>query len=488
MNKTLGASLLALSATLAGCNFAPDYKVPETPTTPQFKEAGPWKAGAPADDLTRGDWWTLYNDARLNELEAQIDPASPDLAAAVARYDQARMLAVEAGAPLLPRLDGEGSTSQNRQSARRPLRSANQPNQYANNVLGAQASYELDFWGKYRNIAQAATNRAQASGADLETARLGLHAELAADYLTLRGLDAEGQLLQDTVDSYAKALKLTQDRFAGKISSGIDVSRAQTQLETANAAVADIRGRRAVVEHAIATLVGKSASQFSLAPEVITIALPRIPTGLPSTLLQRRPDIAAAERLVAASNADIGIAKAAFYPQVTLTALGGFENTGGVGALVAAPYSFWSVGPSVDLPIFTNGLLEAREQRAYAANREASENYRGTVLKAFQEVEDQLALLRELAGEAVSEEAAVKAAEHTLDLSLHLYRDGASSYLDVTVAQTAALQVELRSLELTTRQQQASVTLIRALGGGWSTADLPNDEQITEMPDLAATP
>ncbi len=481
------AAIAGCSLALAGCNLAPQYKVPTVEVPTQYKEAGPWEAAKPSDGIPRGHWWELYGDSTLNGLEAQIDSSNPDLASAVARYDQARALAVEAGAPLLPFVNAGGSATQNRQSAKRPLRSANQPNQFANNSIGLQATYEIDFWGQLRNIAAAGTASAQASAADLETVRLSLEAELANDYVVLRGLDAQAKLLSDTVESYSKALKLTEDRFRGNIASGIDVSRAQTQLETARAAVAEVQAQRALYEHAIASLIGKPASEFSIAPAVVTLALPNIPTGVPAALLERRPDIAAAERRVAAANANIGVAKAAFYPNITLAALGGFQNTGAA-ALLAAPFSYWSVGPGLTLPIFENGLLEAEENRTYAVQRQTSEDYRSLVLRAFQEVEDQLALLRDLRDEAQREDAAVKAAEHTLDLSLNLYRDGAVSYLDVTVAQTAALQVELVSLNLTTRRYQANVSLIRALGGGWTAADLPSPDTASTLETGAATP
>ncbi len=482
------AAIAGCTLALAGCNLAPDYKVPTVEVPTQYKEAGPWEAAKPSDGIARGHWWELYGDPTLTALETEIDRVNPDLAAAIARYDQARALAVEAGAPLLPFLNAAGSGTQNRQSAKRPLRSPAQPNQFANNNIGLQATYEIDFWGQLRNIAAAGTANAQASAADLETVRLSLEAELANDYVVLRGLDAQAKLLNDTVESYSKALKLTEDRFRGNIASGIDVSRAQTQLETARAAVAEVQAQRALYEHAIASLVGKPASQFSIAPQVVTLNLPNVPTGVPAALLERRPDIAAAERRMAAANAQIGVAKAAFYPNITLAALGGFQNAGGAAQLLAAPYSFWSVGPGLTLPIFENGLLEAEEERTYAFHRQTSENYRSLVLRAFQEVEDQLALLRDLRDEAEREDAAVKAAEHTLDLSLNLYRDGAVSYLDVTVAQTAALQVELVSLNLTTRRYQANVSLIRALGGGWTATDLPGPDAASTLETSAAMP
>jgi NodT family efflux transporter outer membrane factor (OMF) lipoprotein len=475
-------SLLALTA-LAGCSFAPDYKPPEVLTPAAYKEAGPWSQAEPADDRPRRDWWKDFGDSTLDGLEAQIDDGNPDLAASVARYDQARAYVSQVDAAMLPTVDLSGSATQNRQSAKRPLRSPNQPNQYGANTIGLQASYEIDFWGKIRNAVAAGEATAQARAADMETVRLGLHAELAGDYVALRGLDAELKLLSDTELAYRRARQLTQDRHDAKIASGIDVSRSESQLESARALESDVRGQRAQLEHAIASLVGKPASDFAIAPAVVKLPVPVEPTGLPASLLQRRPDIASDERTVAAANASIGVAKAAFYPNISLDLTGGFQNTGGGLGLLAAPYSFWTVGPSLAMPLFEGGLRHAVEAGAYAARDEAAANYRATVLGAFQEVEDNLALLHHLGQETQDETQAVTAAEHTADLSLTLYHDGAASYLDVVVAQTDALQAERTLLDLNTRRLQADIRLVRAVGGGWSTADLPTTEMVDALPE-----
>ena len=475
--------LLPALGALAGCSFAPDYKPPSGAMPVAYKEAGPWAVAQPADDRPRRDWWTDFDDETLNGLEGQIDTENPDLAASVARYDQARAYVSQVDASVMPTVDLSGSATQNRQSAKRPLRSPNQPNQYGANTIGLQASYEIDFWGQIRNAVAAGEATAQARGADMETVRLSLHAELANDYVALRGLDAEMKLLTDTEQAYAKAQQLTQDRHDAKVASGIDVSRSESQLESARALESDVRGQRAVLEHAIASLVGKPASDFSIAPAVVRLPVPAEPTGLPASLLQRRPDIASDERKVAAANADIGVAKAAFYPNISLNLTGGFQNTGSGFGLLSAPYSFWSVGPSLALPLFEGGLRHAVEAGAYAARDEAASNYRSTVLAAFQEVEDNLALLHHLGQETQDETQAVTAAEHTADLSLTLYHDGAASYLDVVVAQTDALQAERTLLDLNTRRLQADIRLIRAVGGGWSTADLPTTEMVDRLPE-----
>lgn len=472
--------LLATSAALSltACNLAPDYHPPLVAVPASYKEAGPWQPAQPADAAPRGPWWQQFADPTLDRLEPQVDKANPDLAATVARYDQARAAAVEAEAGLYPQISLGASSIANRQSSERPLRVGG-PNEYTANTLDTQASYEIDIWGDVRNKAAAGRALAQASAADLATVRLSLQAELASDYFTLRGLDADAKLLADTVAAFQKALDLTQTLFAGKIAAGTDVSRAQTQLETARAQVSDVAGRRALLEHAIATLVGEPASSFSIAVEQPKLGLPDFPTSLPTDLLQRRPDIASAERDVKAANAEIGVARAAFYPSLSLNLLGGFQDTRFDAP--SLPLSFWSVGPDVTLPLFTGGELDAQESAAYAKFREASEDYRSTVLGAFQEVEDNLALIHWLGTETSDENAAVAAAQRTLDSALNLYREGATSYLEVVTAQTALLQSQQGAIDVQTRQLEAEVGLARALGGGWRQEDLPSDHAVTKL-------
>jgi NodT family efflux transporter outer membrane factor (OMF) lipoprotein len=469
---------LAALALLAGCSLAPSYKAPSVPTIPaSYKEAGPWQLAHPADTLPRGPWWTPYSDATLNELEGQVEANNPNIAEAVANYDIARADVAEARSPLLPQITTGGSMTTNRQSERRPLRSAGQPDRYPANTVDVEISYDLDLWGRLRNAVAAQQAAAQASAADLETMRLSMHAELANDYMALRGLDAQENLLKQTVGAYQRALQITQTRYSGRIASGMDVARAQDQLQSAEAQASDVAAQRALYEHAIASLVGQSASAFSLPPRMARLGVPHIPTGVPSLLLQRRPDIASAERRVAAANALVGVARAAFYPDISLSALFGFQNTGEA-ALLSAPYTFWTLGPQFMLPLFEGGLRQAQEAAANASVRAAGASYRATVLLAFQEVEDSLSNLRILAQELQQENAAVRAAQHVQQMAMSLYQNGATNFLDVVVAQTAALQAQQTALALQTRELQASIQLIRALGGGWSTRDLPSSTAV----------
>ena len=460
-----------LLAVLCGCDLAPHYHVPLTTVPADYKEAA-FRPARPADDLRRGPWWQAFGDPVLNTLEARVDGASPTLAASLAILQQARASAAEARAGLYPTLSVGGEINEDRQSNRRPTRGRGQPNQYLSNSISAQADYEIDLWGRVANAIKAGRYAAQATAADVEGTRLSLHAELADDYIALRGLDAQSDVLRNAAGAYQQAVRITENRFAGKIASGIDVSRAQTQLRNAEAAITDTAAKRALLEHAIAVLVGRLPAELSLPPTEWALSPADISPGLPSTLLERRPDVASAERQMAAANATIGVARAAFYPTLSLNILYGLQDTGF--QLFSLPNDFWALGPGLALPLFEGGLRRAEEAAAVAQFRLAEARYRQAVLTAFQDVEDALSQRRLLGEETGQEDAAVDAARQTVTMTTNLYKDGATSFLDVVVAQTAELQSEQAATDLRTRRVQADVELVRALGGGWNVGDLPD--------------
>lgn len=456
----------ALLATLAGCSFAPAYHPPTIATPAAYKEAGPWVAATPGDLDPRGQWWTLFGDATLNGLEQRIEPDNPTLAEALGRYDEARGYLTQVHAGLLPTIGVEADITDNRQSDNRPLRGANQPDLYPADTIGGSFSYELDLWGRVRNSVAAGRAEAEASADDLAAIRLSLEIELASSYIALRGYDLQIQLLTATVDAYTKADDMTERRFRGGIASALDTSRAGAQLAEAQAQLADVKAARALTEHAIASLVGTPASSFAVQPVAENLPLPVVPASLPSALLQRRPDVAAAERRMAAANARIGVTKAAFFPAITLGGQGGFQNTGFPG-LLTAPNVFWSIGPDTVLNLFDGGRRRGQLAVARAEWSQTTAVYRRRVLQAFQDVEDNLAKLHLYGVEAAAEDRAVVQAGQTEQLSLNRYVKGAVNYLDVVTAQTTALRARRQALILNTLRLQASVGLIRALGGGW---------------------
>ncbi|MEJ0066257.1 MAG: efflux transporter outer membrane subunit [Caulobacteraceae bacterium] len=457
---------VAAAAALAGCNLAPAYAPPSLALPTGYTELGPWTPASPADAAPRGDWWTVYGDATLDGLEQRIDAANPDLALALARYDEAKALAAEASAAEYPQVSFGGTATTNRQSAHRPLRITG-PTYFGDDQIGGSASYEVDLWGRVRNLVAAGKAQAQASGADAATVRLSLEAQLADAYLSLRGLDAEDKLLTDTTKAYAIALQLTQTLHDGGAVPGLDVSRAQAQLRIARAQEVDVAAQRTLFEHEIAALVGEPAPSFSIPSQAQLPAPPEVPVAAPSLILQRRPDIAAAERRAAAANAMIGVTRAAFYPSISLDATGGFENTNGINLLTAAN-SWWTLGPALAVTVFDGGRRKAQLRASRDQFDEASATYRSTVLAAFQQVEDELALCNRLANESREQSAAVQATERTESLSMTQYRLGQVTYLDVVTAQTTDLQAQVTELAIDTRRLQASVDLVRALGGGWS--------------------
>jgi NodT family efflux transporter outer membrane factor (OMF) lipoprotein len=462
--RALGTALLC--ALLAGCSQVPAYHVPPTPAPPAFREGGPGAAAAPSTAAAAGAWWEGFGDPVLNELESRIEKNSPTLAGALARRDEASAALRRAHADALPSVALASNLTYDRQSQDRPLRNLNQENIYGANTLGGTANYELDLWGRVR--AEVAAGRANyaASQDDVAAVRLSLQADLAADYITLRGLDRESDLLVHTVAAYQQADDVTQHRFRGGIANGIETGQSGAQLADAQAQLADVRAARARVEHAIATLVGASASELTLAPAIVPLSPLSADVGLPSALLQRRPDIAAAERRMFAANEAIGQARAAAFPQIGLGGTGGTNSTV-LSGLASAPNLFWALGPSISLPLFDGGRIKAGIATARAQWNEASATYRQDVLTAFQQVEDSLSDLHHLGEEDAAEHRAVTNAEQAAQLSMNRYTKGASSYLDVVTAQTTELTARRKALQVETARLQASVSLVRALGGGW---------------------
>jgi NodT family efflux transporter outer membrane factor (OMF) lipoprotein len=456
-----GAALLLL-----GCSLAPALKTPVVPVGDAYKETGSWTQAQPADRLPRDRWWSLYGSVEIDELQKRLISGNPTLATSLANYAQARALADQARAGLLPTLSLNAGVARARDSVNAPLISALTPRYYDTNILGGSISYELDLWGQIRNEVAAGAANAAAAGADLENARLSLIAQLVDDYVQLRSLDRAGKILGDTVDAYQRAVKLTEQRHGAGIAAGLDVSQAQTQLAAARSQQAQTLAQRALLEHAIAALLGLSASTFTLDPAIVDIKLPQIPGGMPGTLLERRPDIAAAQRRMMAANANIGVARAAYFPNLTLGGQGGVESTR-FSNWLTAPSTFWAIGPNALLSVFDGGLRRAQVTQARAEFDASAASYRGTVVAAFQQVEDSLAELNHYYDAAAEEKSAVDAAQRTLNLSMALYVQGATDYLTVVTSQTALLQTQLQALNLDTLQLRASVELIRALGGGW---------------------
>ncbi len=458
-------SIIAALA-LAGCSLAPKLELPAVPVAEAYKEPAPWIQAAPADRLPRDGWWQFYGDQELNRLQAQLVQNSPDLQAALARYQQAKAFADQLRSGLFPSLALRADGVRARQSESSPPAGQSSPRYYNSYGAGVEATYEVDLWGRVRNDVNAGRLEASAAAADLESARLSLQAQLADYYIAIYGLDREATLLADTVAAYDRALALTKERHEAGIVSGLDVARAQTQLETARSQSSQNLAQRATLEHAIAVLVGESPSQFTLAPRSAPLQLPEIPSDVPTNLLQRRPDIAAAQRRAAAANASVGVARAAYFPSITLNGVYGFESNRSSDWLTA-PNAAWSIGPSILLELFDAGRRRARVEQARAVLDEAGATYRGVVLGAFQEVEDSLALLYHYGNAAESERSAVTSAQTSLDFAMNRYREGAVSYLEVVQSQTVALDAQRNALDLETRQLRASVALIRALGGGW---------------------
>ncbi len=472
MNGRLAAALLALG--ISACSFAPPYKTPDSaPSATAYQESGNWKAAEPLDAATRGSWWSVFQDPPLDALESQAGTANQDLQASYARLLQARAATRIARADLFPTLNVGSSAVRSRTSVNSPRFPLHTEPVGNNFDLEADFSYEVDFWGRVRNTVAAAKANQQASAADLATLSLAIHAEVATDYFTLRAEDAEQVLLDKTVDDYGKALTLTQNLYNGGAAALTDVAQAQAQLETARTQAADIRLQRAQTEHAIAVLVGKNASSFHLEPAPLPVPFepPAIDPGLPSALLERRPDVAAAERRVAAANAQIGVARAAYFPVFSLSAAAGFDSTSSSNWL-SAPSRLWAIGPSGLLTVFDAGRHRAQSAQASAAYDEQVAGYRNTVLIAYQEVEDNLAALKQLQEESVSEAAAVTATGTALKQAQYRYQAGVTTYLEVVTTENTSLQAQLANVTIQLRRMSSSVLLVKALGGGWEPREL----------------
>jgi len=472
--RARAAGLAGLAALLlGGCMVGPDYTKPSVPMTSIYKEADGWKVAQPGDHLPRGQWWVILGDPELHALEEQVAAANQNLKIAEARLREARALVRFNRAALFPTISAGVGISSIRDSANRPFLTPNVNTGSSGDLLfSLDMSYEIDLWGRVRRTVAAARNEAQATAADLETARLSLQAELAMDYFELRAADAQKQLLDETVKAFEAALRLTTNRFQGGAAPKSDVAQAQTQLDTTLAQATDVTVQRAQLEHAIATLIGKPPAAFSLSPRPLDTPPPDIPVGLPSQLLERRPDIAAAERRVAEANEQIGIAKAAYYPTLMLNASVGFEGSSFGNALNASSL-LWAVGASITQTIFDGGRRRATSDATRAAYDATVAGYRQTTLTAFQQVEDNLAALRILEQEAQQQRRAVESAQLSLQLFTNRYRGGVDNYLQVITAQTVTLSNQRNEIDILRRRMDASVLLVKALGGGWDVAELP---------------
>jgi len=449
---------------LAGCAVGPNYSRPEVPTPDSFREVQGWKPAQPADLAPRGKWWELFGIADLNGIIEQVDVNNQNLRAAEARFRQSQALTRSSRAALFPTLSASVSSTRSRQ------RGADETGK--NNSASLSAGWEVDVWGKLRRDLESSQASAQASAADLASLRLSLQAELAANYFAIRINDAQRELLDDSITAFEKSMELTNNRYKAGVASRADLVQAEAQLRSTQAQALDLDVQRAQLEHAIAILIGKPPGGFSLPRKTITAVLPAIPPGVPSALLERRPDIAAAERRVASANAEIGVARAAWFPSLTLSAQGGYASSS-VADWISAPNRFWSLGPSLALSVLDFGRRGAVVDSAVASYDASVATYRQTVLEAFGEVEDNLAALRILAEEAKVQAEAVRAARESVALTTNQYKAGTVSYLNVVTVQTTQLANERSALSLLGRQLNAAVLLIRALGGGWEASQLP---------------
>jgi multidrug efflux system outer membrane protein len=489
-------------ALLSGCTVGPDYVPPSVPQAPAYKESegmgehGNWKKGEPQDAVSRGNWYSIFHDPKLDELEAQAFNANQTLRAAVARVTEARAVARESEADFYPTIDFEGSGGRQRTSPNNGqlvAESAGTPggprayNFNSATVVPFDLSYEVDLWGQVRRAFEASGDQAQATLADFENVLLMLRADVATNYFALRSLDSEIDVQRRTISAYQDNLNLTNSRYSGGISTELDVEQAKATLAAAQSQLAAFQQNRATFEHAIAVLVGVPPSSFSIPFHPLDITPPAIPPGLPSDLLERRPDVAAAERRVAAQNAEIGVAIASYFPVVRLTGQTGFDS-GDIGLLFNWESRIWSYGPSVQFPIFEGGRIEANVKQQRAAYEENVANYRQAVLVAFQDVEDSLSSIRYLQLQYEAEDRAYVSYQKALDLTNARYTSGLVSYFDVIQAQNLALQAQQLTVQLAGNRIAATVRLIKAIGGGWGDSHLRRPDYGDHVDQPSARP
>jgi NodT family efflux transporter outer membrane factor (OMF) lipoprotein len=467
-----GALSVVIGLLAAGCAVGPTYRRPEAPMPSRAPAPPPegFKTAQPQDEVLRGRWWEIFADPKLNALEEQIDVSNQNIAQAEAQFRVARAIARGLRGALFPTISAGGAVTRSRGSTRA---GAAPPSSGTVYQLSGDFSYEIDLWGRVRRSIEAGVANAQAFAADLQSVRLTIHAELAFDYFELRGIDAQLVLLESSIAAYERALQLTINRHDQGVVSGVDVAQAQTQLESTRAAATELKLSRAQFEHAIATLMGKPAQDFSLERLPLASPPPAVPEVIASQLLERRPDVAAAERRVAAANAQIGVAEAAYFPTLSLSASGGYAGSE-IAHLVSLPNRFWSIGASLLETLFSGGKRRAAVEQAKAAYDVNVAAYRQQVLVAFQEVEDNLTSLSFLTEETAQQGAASEAALRSLSLAENRYQGGITSYLEVVIAQTAALANQRSLVGLQTRRMTTSITLVKAVGGGWRESDLPS--------------
>ena len=464
---------LVLCAMISGCSVGPKYHRPTAPTAPQFKEAAGWRPAQPMDQIKRGPWWEPYKDQELNALEQRIEGSNQSLKVALNEYTSARAEVQYQRANYFPFLNANATATRQRGSEHRTFYFPSL-NEYNDFSLPLNVSWEPDVWGRIRHTVEAARASAQASAADVESVRLSMEAELALDYFEMRGLDHEKKILDDTVEAYRHSKKLTVERYRVGLNSALDVAQAETQLQTALAEDQDVGVARAQFEHGIAVLIGVAPAMLSIPSQVVPTTPLVVPAGLPSQLLERRPDIASTEREMDAANAQVGIARSAYYPTFMISGLGGVESSR-PGNWFTGPSTFWAMGVSGFLPLVDWGQRHALNTEAQANYNATVATYRQTVLGAYQEVEDNLAALRILQTEEATQQQAVVSAQHEEEIALSRYRSGLADYLTVITAQSIDLSNQLTAARIRTRRMSASVLLIKALGGGWNVSQLPHD-------------